>query len=82
MIDGRCGAEDQAAKSGVMPQRTIQVAELTFYNALFVQALEYQMQQGLVDGARQNVFLMPLTAQHDFGEALQADACMIRLLLC
>jgi hypothetical protein len=51
-------------------------------DATFLQALEYQMQQGLVDGARQNVFLMPLTAQHEFGEALQADACIIRLLMC
>eukprot|EP00884_Botryococcus_braunii_P009390 jgi/Botrbrau1/18452/Bobra.0072s0035.1 len=44
-------------------------------------ALEYQVQQGLADGARQPIFLMPLTAQHEYGQPLQASACVIRLLL-
>lgn len=45
------------------------------------QALEYQVQQGLADGARQPIFLMPPTAQHEYGQPLQANACVIRLLL-
>ena len=45
-----------------------------------MQALEYQMQQGLADGARQDVFLMPQAAQHEYGPPLHANVCIVRLL--
>ena len=44
------------------------------------QALEYQMQQGMTEGACQELFLMPLSAQHEYGPALHANVCIIRLL--
>lgn len=45
-----------------------------------LQALEYQMQQGLADGARENLFLMPQSAQHEYGPPLHANVCVVRLL--
>ena len=44
------------------------------------QALEYQMQQGLADGARQDVFLMPRGVQHEYGPPLHANVCIVQLL--
>ena len=45
-----------------------------------IQALEYQMQQGLADAARENLFLMPQSAQHEYGPPLHANVCVVRLL--
>ena len=44
------------------------------------QALEYQMQQGVAEGVRAGVYLMPLSAQHDYGPELKAGTCMLKLL--
>ena len=44
------------------------------------QALEYQMQQGVAEGVRSTLYLMPLAAQHDYGPELKADVCMLKLL--
>lgn len=43
-------------------------------------ALEYQMQQGVAEGVRANVFLMPLSAQHKYGPELKASVCVLKLL--
>jgi hypothetical protein len=45
-----------------------------------MQALEYQMQQGLADAARQDLYVVPLAAQHEFGAALHATTCILKLL--
>ena len=44
------------------------------------QALEYQMQQGMAEGGKQPVFIMPRTAAHTYGPPLQSACCLIRLL--
>ena len=46
-----------------------------------VQALEYQMQQGIADGTRHDYFLMPASAQHEYGAELHTECCVIKLLL-
>ncbi|CAK0734996.1 hypothetical protein CVIRNUC_000513 [Coccomyxa viridis] len=43
-------------------------------------ALEYQMQQGMAEGGKQPVFIMPRTAAHTYGPPLQSACCLIRLL--
>ena len=45
-----------------------------------VQALEYQMQQGLADAARQDLYVVPLAAQHEYGAPLHAMTCILKLL--
>ena len=45
-----------------------------------VQALEYQMQQGVAEGVRAGIYLMPLGAQHEYGPELKAGVCMLKLL--
>ena len=45
-----------------------------------VQALEYQMQQGVADAARQDLYLMPLAAQHEYGPELHSNVCVLKLL--
>jgi hypothetical protein len=44
------------------------------------QALEYQMQQGIAEGTRQDAVLMPLSARHQHGPELHANVCVLRLL--
>lgn len=44
------------------------------------QALEYQMQQGVADAARQDLYLMPLAAQHEYGAELHSNFCVLKLL--
>jgi hypothetical protein len=48
--------------------------------ALMLQALEYQMQQGMAEGRQQAVFLMPRSAVHRYGPPLQSTCCLLRLL--
>ena len=45
-----------------------------------LQALEYQMQQGVADAARQDLYLMPLAAQHEYGPELHSTVCVLKLL--
>ncbi len=45
-----------------------------------MQALEYQMQQGLADAARQDLYIMPMGAQHKYEPPLHATTCILRLL--
>ena len=45
-----------------------------------MQALEYQMQQGLADTARQDLYIMPMSAQHRYEPPLHATTCILRLL--
>ena len=47
---------------------------------VLLQALEYQMQQGIADAARTEAFLMPLSVRHAHGAELHADAAVLRLL--
>ena len=47
---------------------------------IFMQALEYQMQQGIAEAARQDVCLMPLGAQHEYGPELHSNVCVLKLL--
>ena len=47
---------------------------------LMLQALEYQMQQGMAEGRQQAVFLMPRSAAHTYGPPLQSTCCLLRLL--
>lgn len=43
-------------------------------------ALEYQMQQGVAEAARQDLYLMPLGAQHEYGAELHSNICVLKLL--
>lgn len=43
-------------------------------------ALEYQMQQGMTENAKHNLFLSPLGAQHEYGPELHSNVCVIKLL--
>ena len=43
-------------------------------------AMEYQMQQGLHEGKRQDMYLVPLSARHKLGAPLHHEMCVIRLL--
>jgi len=45
-----------------------------------LQALEYQMQQGLSGAARDSLYLMPKGLQHVYGPCYQANACTVELL--
>jgi hypothetical protein len=45
-----------------------------------MQALEYQMQQGVAEAARQDLYLMPLGAQHEYGAELHSNVCVLKLL--
>ena len=45
-----------------------------------LQALEYQMQQGVADAARQDLYLMPFAAQHEYGAELHSNVCVLKLL--
>ena len=45
-----------------------------------MQALEYQMQQGVADAARQDLYLMPLAAQHEYDPELHSNVCVLKLL--
>lgn len=45
-----------------------------------LQALEYQMQQGVADAARQDLYVMPLAAQHEYGAELHSNVCVLKLL--
>ena len=45
-----------------------------------MQALEYQMQQGVAEAARQDLYLMPLAAQHEYGPELHSNVCVLKLL--
>lgn len=45
-----------------------------------MQALEYQMQQGVAEAARQDLYLMPLGAQHEYGAELHSNICVLKLL--
>jgi hypothetical protein len=47
---------------------------------LVMQALEYQMQQGVAEAARQDLYLMPLGAQHEYGAELHSNVCVLKLL--
>ena len=38
------------------------------------------MQQGMAEGGKQPVFIMPCTAVHTYGPPLQSACCLIRLL--
>ncbi len=44
------------------------------------QALEYQMQQGMAEGAAQALYLVPRSALHSYGPRLAGGACTLRLL--
>lgn len=43
-------------------------------------ALEYQMQQGLVDGVRTEAYLAPMSARHCHGSELHTATCVLRFL--
>lgn len=43
-------------------------------------ALEYQMQQGVAEAARQDLYLVPLGAQHEYGAELHSNVCVLKLL--
>ena len=45
-----------------------------------LQALEYQMQQGIADGTRHDFYLVPASAQHEYGAELHSECCAIKLL--
>ena len=46
-----------------------------------LQALEFQMQQGLAGSHRDDVYLVARGAQHMYGPPMQARGCVIQLLL-
>ncbi len=39
------------------------------------------MQQGIADGTRHDFFLMPASAQHEYGAELHTECCVIKLLM-
>ena len=43
-------------------------------------AMEYQMQQGLHEGKREDMYLVPLSTRHKFSAPLHHEMCVIRLL--
>ena len=45
-----------------------------------MQALEYQMQQGIAAAARVDAFLAPASARHAYGPEMHAEACVVRVL--
>ena len=45
-----------------------------------MQALEYQMQQGMAEGAAQPMYLVPRSALHAYGPLLAGGPCSLRLL--
>jgi hypothetical protein len=45
-----------------------------------VQALEYQVQQGMAGADKQSLYLMPLTPRHVHGPELHATSCVLRLI--
>lgn len=45
-----------------------------------LQALEYQMQQGVAEAARHDLYLAPLSAQHEYGPELHSNVCVLKLL--
>lgn len=45
-----------------------------------MQALEYQMQQGMAEGMQQPLYLMPRTALHSYGTPLKANVALVSLL--
>ena len=44
------------------------------------QALEYQVAQGVAEGTRQELYLVPLGAQHEYGPELHSNVCVVKLL--
>lgn len=44
------------------------------------QALEYQMQQGVAEAARHDLYLAPLGSQHQYGPELHSNVCVLKLL--
>lgn len=44
------------------------------------QALEYQMQQGVAEAARHDLYIAPLSAQHEYGPELHSNVCVLKLL--
>ena len=44
------------------------------------QALEYQLQQGIVDTAKVDACLMPVSARHDYGPEMHCAVGVIRRL--
>lgn len=43
-------------------------------------ALEWQMQQGMAEGAKIDAYLMPAGARHEFGNELHSEVAIIKLL--
>ena len=46
----------------------------------FAQALEYQVQQGIVGGAKEELLLMPLMPRHVMGPELHSNVAVLRLM--
>ncbi len=47
---------------------------------MHVQALEYQLQQGVTEAAKLEAHLMPLSARHAYGPESHCDVGVIRRL--
>lgn len=47
---------------------------------LFLQALEYQTQQGIAEGTRVDAYLVPAGPRHRYGEELHSEVAAVRLL--
>ncbi len=52
-----------------------------FIRVFVLQALEYQVQQGIASGAsKEELLLMPLTSKHVYGPELHSKVVVIKLL--
>ena len=47
---------------------------------VLIQALEYQVQQGIVGGAKEELLLMPLMPRHVMGPELHSNVAVLRLM--
>ena len=45
-----------------------------------LQALEYQVQQGIVGAAKEDMLLMPQTPKHSYGPELHTPVAVLKLL--
>ena len=68
-------------KRGTVTQKTIeQMLEQHVERIDTDMAMEYQMQQGINEGKRIDMYLVPTSARHIFGPEIHHNTCLIKLL--
>lgn len=68
-------------RKGTVTQRTLeQMLEQHVERIDTDMAMEYQMQQGINEGKRIDMYLVPTSARHSLGPEIHHDVCLIKLL--